>query len=77
MGIGQKIAQFLGVSPPHYTEEEMQQYLDGFRTGYPLTGQPDYPVYDSKPYRRGLRYGRKALKNAGYETVQYEALEEE
>lgn len=60
---------------PHYTEQELEQFLDGFRTGLPLVGQPEYPVHHTKPYKRGLRIGRREYRRAGYPQIPYEDSE--
>ncbi len=62
---------------PTYTQQEYREYHDGFATGYPLVGQPDSPTHESAAYRRGLRYGRKAFKQAGRPQIQYEESEME
>lgn len=60
---------------PRYNEQELEQFLDGFRTGLPLVGQPEYPVHNTKPYKRGLKLGRQAHKQAGYPQIPYEDAE--
>jgi len=55
---------------PRYTGEDAEEYMDGFRTGYPLVGQPDYPAHESEPYQYGLKVGQKAFKKAGRPQIQ-------
>jgi hypothetical protein len=64
--------------PRKYTEQEYREYQNGYATGYPLEGQPEYPIHDSVAYRRGLRYGRRSFEQAGRPTIKYEPpIEEE
>jgi len=66
-----KIIEALTPAPNH-SEQEQREYLDGFRRGCPLEGQPDYPIHDSAAYRRGLRYGERAHDKAGRPQIAYE-----
>ncbi len=73
MDILNKIGQLIGVVPPQYTDQQYREYMDGWCTGYPLVGQPEYPVHESAAYRRGLRLGRKGFNKMGRPQIQYEA----
>ncbi len=77
MGIFRKVTDAVGITTPDYTDEERKEYMDGFRRGCPLVGQPEYPVYESAAYRRGLRYGTRAHDRAGRPQIQYEPPVEE
>ncbi len=59
-------------APPQYSQQEYEEYMDGFRTGYPLVGQPDYPVHDTEPYKRGVKLGQQAFQQAGQPQIPYE-----
>jgi hypothetical protein len=71
MSIFSKIVEAL-TPAPEYTPQEQVEFLDGFRRGCPLEGQPDYPVHDSPAYQRGLRYGERAHDRAGRPQIPYE-----
>lgn len=60
------------------TQEDYEHYMRGFRTGYPLVGQPlETNVDVNHPeYKRGLRDGRKVFKESGWPSIQYEASDE-
>jgi hypothetical protein len=77
MGILRKISDTVGITTPNYSEQEQREYMDGFRRGYPLVGQPQYPVHDSAAYRRGLRYGRTSFEKTGRPQIAYEPPVEE
>lgn len=70
--IFKKIAVRLDLSTPSYNQEEYQQYQDGFATGYPLRGQPEYPKHETAAYRRGLRLGKKAFQSVGSPVINYD-----
>jgi hypothetical protein len=61
---------------PQYSDQELEEFLDGFRVGLPLVGQPEYPNHGTKPYKRGLSLGRQAYKEAGCPQIPYESSEE-
>jgi hypothetical protein len=69
-----RFTQHIGISVvvPAYTPAQYKQYQDGFAIGYPLVGQPMYPVHHTEAFRRGLRYGMKAYRKAGYPLINYE-----
>ncbi len=77
MGLLRRISDTVGLTAPDYTEQEQREFMDGFRLGCPLVGQPEYPVHDSAAYRRGLRYGEHAHNKAGRPQIQYEPPIEE
>jgi hypothetical protein len=77
MGIFRKVTDTVGITTPDYTPQEREEYLDGFRRGCPLVGQPEYPIHNSTAYRRGLCYGKRAHNKAGRPEIQYEAPETE
>ena len=57
---------------PQYTGEQRDQYMDGFREGFPLKGQPVNPEHETEAYQRGLNYGKKAFRRAGSPQINYE-----
>ncbi len=77
MGIFRKVTDTVGITTPDYTPQERAEFMDGFRRGCPLVGQPEYPVHSSAAYRRGLRYGTRAHDQAGRPQIQYEPPNEE
>jgi hypothetical protein len=77
MNIFKKIAVRLDLSIPSYTQEEYQQYQDGFAMGYPLRGQPEYPNHGTPAYKRGVRLGKKAFQSVGSPVIEYEESGEE
>ncbi len=77
MGILRRISDAVGITTPEYSEQEQREYMDGFRRGYPLQGQPEYPIHESEAYQRGLRYGRNSFKKVGQPQIQYEPSIEE
>jgi hypothetical protein len=62
---------------PMYTGPELEQFLDGFREGMPLVGQPEIPQHNTKPYKHGLRIGRWEHQKAGCPQIPYEESGEE
>lgn len=57
---------------PMYQGEQLEQYMDGFCTGMPLVGQPDYPQHNTKPYKHGLKIGKREHQKAGCPQIPYD-----
>lgn len=60
-----------------HSEQDVADFLDGFRQGYPLAGQPEYPSCDSEAYQRGLAIGRQKFSEHGQPSIPYEPEEME
>lgn len=60
---------------PVYDGPELEQFLDGFRVGMPLVGQPEYPPHNTKAYKRGLKIGKREHQKAGSPEIPYESGE--
>ncbi len=57
-----------------YSQEEYEQYMIGYRLGYPLVGEPSVtvPAPSNPMFQRGLREGHAAFEQAGQPQISYE-----
>lgn len=62
------------VNPDEMTEQETEEWMQGFRLGYPLQGEPTVTIENpsGKHFRRGLAAGQKSFKQAGSPTTPYD-----
>ncbi len=59
-----------------YSQEEYEQYMIGYRLGYPLVGEPPItvPTLGNPMFQRGLREGHAAFEQAGRPQIFYEGV---
>jgi hypothetical protein len=50
---------------PATSQEDYEQFMQGFRLGFPLIGDPPIPMSDNPHFQRGLTAGRASFEKAG------------